>query len=386
MELTGLSAASTFGAVLGRTVANGKRADYQALRQLPAPLSASVAYGAAGRALGLSQIAEVCQDTELFAAAHAWLELATERGRDESVFEAPAAGVTPAVTGRHSVLHREPGVAFARAIVALRAHDVIEANAAIEDLAVLAAAQHTFRDVSFGKAGLALAVCNLADMPQVGAAVNGLRENVHRCARGLYDVLIADPDVLHGADAVTREKARSIAHGSAGCVLALLRLSHVLGIKPDAEITESLVTLATSCAPASIPESPSTVQRRNAFMASWCNGAAGWVHLWAAAAISLKSDHYLGMMEAAAEHTWTSEEKGWTLCCGAAGRAYALLKAAQVSGDARWIERARAVVTRALTTPLRFWRPDSLFKGELGLAVVIADFEQPARATMPVFG
>jgi serine/threonine-protein kinase len=89
----------------------------------------------------------------------------------------------------------------------------------------------------------------------------------------------------------------------------------------------------------------------------------------------------------AAEASWAHPEHSATLCCGAAGQAYAMLIAHQVSGDTRWISRAHELAARAAREAGTRWcLPNSLWKGDVGIALLAADLECPRNACMPLFG
>ena len=75
-----------------------------------------------------------------------------------------------------------------------------------------------------------------------------------------------------------------------------------------------------------------------------------------------------------------------TLCCGLAGRAYALLNFYRHTNETLWLDRARDLALRAARVgniPEEYRH--SLYKGEFGLAVLAADLEEPNEATMPFF-
>jgi lantibiotic modifying enzyme len=75
----------------------------------------------------------------------------------------------------------------------------------------------------------------------------------------------------------------------------------------------------------------------------WCHGAPGIV---SALGDLLPDDLLLG----GAEHTWRTGPlvKGPGLCHGTAGNGYALLRTWAVTGDERWLERARGFAAAAL--------------------------------------
>lgn len=83
---------------------------------------------------------------------------------------------------------------------------------------------------------------------------------------------------------------------------------------------------------------------------------------------------------------WEATDRFPDLCCGLAGRAYALLALHRVTGDAGWLARARELARRVgapfpRTTAGRL----SLYKGALGAALLAQDLESPTRSCHPFF-
>jgi hypothetical protein len=125
---------------------------------------------------------------------------------------------------------------------------------------------------------------------------------------------------------------------------------------------------------------------RGATMSGWCNGSAGYVFLWTLAARMAGSSRYTNLAVGAAWDAWDAPDPSLSLCCGLAGRAYALLNLYRATGDSVWLERARTLAGRGAvhgTAPAD--KAHCLWKGELGLAVLAADLEQPDSARMPFF-
>ncbi|MFN2449118.1 MAG: LanC-like protein [Candidatus Baltobacteraceae bacterium] len=105
----------------------------------------------------------------------------------------------------------------------------------------------------------------------------------------------------------------------------------------------------------------------------WCHGAPG-------AIISLSAyptvdRHIETLLKAGGEGIWRAGpiRKGPGLCHGTAGNGYALLRLAQRTGDAVWLERAQRFAMHAIEQAAR-WRVEfgmrsySLWTGELGVA------------------
>ena len=75
-----------------------------------------------------------------------------------------------------------------------------------------------------------------------------------------------------------------------------------------------------------------------------------------------------------------------TLCCGLAGQAYALLLAHQVTGDTDWLARAEDLAWNGVREASgRSSLPNSLWKGDVGLALLTHDVEQPDGASLALF-
>src|SRR5262249_18253704 len=96
---------------------------------------------------------------------------------------------------------------------------------------------------------------------------------------------------------------------------------------------------------------------------------------------------WLRLAQGAGWHAWEDPgPNGHSLCCGLAGRAYALLALYRCTGDAVWLDRARELGRRAVGSAAAGGTvPHSLYKGPVGVARLAADLEQPAAACMPLF-
>ena len=119
------------------------------------------------------------------------------------------------------------------------------------------------------------------------------------------------------------------------------------------------------------------------------------VHLWTLAHELLKDERYLLLAEKSAWYAWEAESQIGNLCCGLSGQAYASLKLHQHTAEKAWLHRAQAQAQKAATVigempagngyEQLVVRAESLYKGELGVAVLAADLENPEFALMPFF-
>jgi serine/threonine-protein kinase len=95
---------------------------------------------------------------------------------------------------------------------------------------------------------------------------------------------------------------------------------------------------------------------------------------------------YAALAEGAAWNAWEDPSRNASLCCGLAGRAYALLNLHKHSGGSEWLARARDLAERAAQEASRLTDPlYNLYKGEIGIAALAADLARPEQAAMPLF-
>jgi hypothetical protein len=121
-------------------------------------------------------------------------------------------------------------------------------------------------------------------------------------------------------------------------------------------------------------------------MPGWCNGSAGQVFLFTLAHRLLGDKEWLQLAELSAWNTWDEPRGPSDLCCGSAGRAYALLNLYRHTGATEWLSRSRQLANHAAATATSTsQRTNALWKGELGIAVLIADLASPENARMPFF-
>jgi serine/threonine-protein kinase len=121
-------------------------------------------------------------------------------------------------------------------------------------------------------------------------------------------------------------------------------------------------------------------------MPGWCNGSAGFVHLWTLAERLLGGVEYGELARRAALNACEEPSNLGDLCCGAAGRSYAMLNLYRQTGDGLWLQRAHDLANKAVTF-IEQWslQRDSLYKGEIGVALLIAELERPELSCMPLF-
>ena len=110
------------------------------------------------------------------------------------------------------------------------------------------------------------------------------------------------------------------------------------------------------------------------------------MHLMNLAERSLGNEVFGRIAARAALHAYEAPTDIADLCCGAAGRAYAMLDMFRHTGERQWLTRAHALAERAVGLADRgFLARSSLYKGEVGVALLLADLDRPELSCMPLF-
>lgn len=369
-------------AVMGRLAAPGELF----ASGLAAP-TASAMHGGAGLAYALLRLAEVRDDEALLAAADLWSTRAVSAVGSSEAFWSPQLELVPEAFDAGSFYHHASGVHCVQALVAGARGDDRAQRLAVASFMASAAGPCRQVDVAFGRAGLLLG-CSLTlegVLPPTGA--EPLRALGDTLRDSLWIELDGQPPLPEGAEL----RLLGAAHGWAGYLYAVLRWSAASATPPPAGLEQRLEQLAALGRPVGRglrwPVEPGAAGPDAALAASWCNGAAGYAQLWTLAHRRLGDERYWRLAQLAA---WSAYEGGSAapsnLCCGFAGRVYALLGLFRHSGEAAWLARASRLAELAATgVRVGSLRRDSLYQGEVGVALLAADLQAPEHARMPLF-
>ena len=358
-------------------------------QQGPASPRASVNYGYAGIAYAAYRIACARDDAGLFALADAWAEraAATARAEASDAFYSAEIQITPETVGQVSPFHTGSGIAAVQALLASARGDNVGLDAALNRYLQDTSSVCTNPDLTLGNGSVLLGLILLLES-------NGPVMPPQLLQRGneLNSVLL---DVLDQEPAIGSSAAVSylgIAHGWAGLLYAMLRWHQLTRGKLAGNIENRLRELAgwarltRNGARWPVQGTPGSIT-----MPGWCNGSAGYVHLWTLAHRIYGEASYLDLAEKAAMDAFEVAGGGHGLCCGFAGQAYAQLNLYRHSGEQRWLRQARILAQKASEAGNGFhalrWEglPHSLYKGDIGVAVLVAEMEKPETAAMPFF-
>lgn len=345
--------------------------------------TASVTHGAAGVAAALLQRARREDDPRLLEAADAWLcraeaDLGQERAFHSVGLELDAQRVGPA-----SVYYGAPGVHLVRALIAQAMGDERNELAALRELHRAARLPSSVLDLTMGLAGLLHGATLVAVGHPDGSGPAGP-------AAGLLGELgeVAGARLQAGIRTDGMEYL-GMAHGMAGALFAALSWNEAVGGAVPGWCEVELDALAARAQPHGRGvrwPMRTAASGHQTYMESWCHGGPGMVYLWLAAARSTGRAAYLDLAEQAGWAAWEEQRDGGTLCCGAAGKGFALLRLAGATGDRAWTDRAVALAERAWNqTCDPVDHHASLFQGRVGAALLLTELGYEGSARFPLF-
>jgi serine/threonine-protein kinase len=352
--------------------------------------SASVNFGSAGLAYALLRIAQQREDSSLLAVADVWSEAALREieSLGPAAFTAPDLEMSPELIGRASFYHSFPGPLCVAALVAESRFDEIRLARLVKRFAAAAAADDARAELVFGTAGPLLGCSLLLDAigPVPGDERTVLSALGNQLSEGILGRLARQPGIGEATD----PRSLGVAHGWAGVLYAALQWAQVSRSAVPADLHARLEQLADLAQPVgrglAWPVSARGRPDSGGMRPTWCNGAAGHLHLWLLAHELLGDPRYLSLARGAAWTVYEAPSSGGDLCCGSAGRAYALLRYFRRDGGQIWLDRANQLADHAAQAIRQHHlRKYSLYRGEVGVCLLAADLGAPDEARMPLF-
>ncbi|HEY6971562.1 MAG TPA: lanthionine synthetase LanC family protein [Candidatus Angelobacter sp.] len=353
----------------------------------------SVTFGAAGIAYALYRIACQRSDSALLSLADVWCSRAAFDPDTRESYYNPELEITPETVGLISPYHTLSGVHAVQTLVSHAMCDVASQAAALQGFIEVSQKPCDNLDLALGRSGTLLLASLLLDTLEDGdVPIEPLLDFGNHTMNSIWREIEKQPAVREG----TKITYLGIAHGWAGILYAALNWHRSSSAKLPSDFEERLQQLADCAEPARrglrwpcvLPQGRQG--GRASYMPGWCNGSAGHIFLLTAAHGVFHEDSYLRLAEWAAWHAWESRDSISNLCCGLAGQAYGLLNFYKHTGENVWLERAKELAARAAEwdtssyAALKFV-PESLYKGEMGVALLAAELSAPQTACMPFF-
>ncbi|MFV0460715.1 MAG: lanthionine synthetase LanC family protein [Actinomycetales bacterium] len=342
-------------------------------------LGVPVDRGAAGVAWFLLRVAQLRGRADLLDEADLWCARANSRRDDQDAFPPEDAR---AVIGPASMLHRAAGVDAVQAFIQHARGDLTGLRHAVGSLHRHARIPSPDAvDLTLGSSGAAVMLAGLLDAVRSTRTMDPAE--LHQAGTELLTRLDA---VLTGASSpgLTRTQPASYAHGWPGIAEAYLRTSQALGSAVPPPVHDRLTRIADDLSVAAMTAARAPLGTPP----SWCNGSAGWIQALVCLHTHLGRDDLLDAAVAAAHHAVQHPARHPHVCCGLAGRAASVAGLYRVTGSEHWLDRARRLASMAWHEAEQ--NPDdqplSLFRGRLGVVLVLEELRHPEAMAFPVFG
>jgi hypothetical protein len=363
-----------------------------AAQSLRAP-RCSVNYGAAGIAYFLCRLACLRGDAQLLAAADVWSSWAAAEAKAPGAFHNDQLHIVEEVVGPVSPYHTATGIHATQALISHAMSDSQSSQEALLAFVAAASVPCPNLDLTLGQSGV-LTVCALL-LEAFSDSGSTRVESLFALGRSIARSLEATLGGCGSMPECTDVSWLGVAHGWAGIIYAMLRWEEASGesagwvaarleeLADHAQVRDGKASWPYRATTASSEQSPT----------AWCHGNSGYVHLWLLADAVRGGSRYAHLARQAGAGIWESwdrpaagREDPGTLCCGSAGKAYALLALHRSTQDEVWLDRARNLTEAAVRVWRRggMWR-GSLYKGDVGVALLVAEIEQPKHARMPLF-
>jgi serine/threonine-protein kinase len=357
-------------------------------RALDPPIC-SVNYGAAGVAYMYYRLACIRDSTELLSRADLWCAWAAQHSGDPRAFYSPKLELGQDTVGAVSLYHTLCGVHCVQALVCQCLGNLGDFQRAVNDF--IAASSHVCENLELtaGRCSVLVGAALLNDV--IPADADAIRQPLLAFGNAVLSELDTRIASLAPMQDCREVKWLGMAHGWAGLLYAILRWCKSSARAVPPWLCWRMDELAAYAEPMegrlSWRRRPCDAPAGDQAWPGWCHGSAGFVQLWSLAHQVFPGGHYLELAEQAAKHVWesTARQSG-SLCCGLTGEAYSLLRVYKDTGDAKWVDRARTLALRglAMANPTSLI-PGSLYKGDIGLCLLVSDLSAPNGSAMPMF-
>jgi eukaryotic-like serine/threonine-protein kinase len=357
-------------------------------RSLSSP-TCSVNYGSAGIAYFYYRMACIRDDAELLSTADLWATRALREIHDKNAFSSSDLGISESTVGKISLYHSPTGVHLVRALIFHAMGDISNLKKALNDFIVASKQPCQNLDLTLGMSSLLIGCSILLETFEDG---NGLTNEIKILGKEIL-VNIWDQIKNYNKIGIAPELPYiGLAHGWAGIIYASLRWCWIS--KQDRPSTlqnrlNELVALVQTkgkiaCWPLKLGSTES--------WPGWCHGSSGYIYLLLLAGSITGCSYYLDLALKAGQHIWeyskliSNNEVVGQLCCGTAGQSYALLELYKYTNNKKWLRRAKVLgsISKKLT-PSYHHTSNSLYRGDIGIALLLADLNNPRNSCMPMF-
>jgi serine/threonine protein kinase len=342
----------------------------------------SVNFGAAGIAYMFFRMALLKEDPTFMALAEVWANRAGDyMQQGDNAFYASDMEITKESVGTSSIYHSASGVHLVQSMINRNFSQATLLARSATNFITIAGQDCHKSDLTLGTASTLLGCALLyEEMKNRFSDLEILRSLAERRLNELAAICMEN--VMAGNES----NYFGMAHGWAGVIYAAAKWCHVTGTHLPGPILEKIIWLQDKVIIDNKVARWPIMDGEPSSWTGWCHGSAGYVFLWTMLYKLTGEMKYMALAEQVARHFIPANHNVAQLCCGTAGEAYALLNLYNTTQDIKYLQWAKQKSAWALknwSNPSH--KANSLYKGEIGIAILFAELENPAAARMPLF-
>lgn len=354
-----------------------------------APPTCSVNYGYTGIAYFYYRMASIRGDPILLSTSDLWITRALQESNQHNAFYNHELSITENTVGKISLYHSPTGLHCVRALIAYFLGDITNLKKAVNDFIVTSRQSYNNLDMTLGLSSVLLGCSILLETLEESHI-----ELVNQIIIHGNKILDEIWNKIDSYDTIGIEKGLpylGLAHGWAGILYASLRWYLTSRQSPHPTLGKRLIELYRLAQIDNTVANWPLYKESNKSRTGWCHGSSGYVHLWLLANCMFDDQIYFDMAIKAGEHIWKHSKNTFSsigqLCCGLAGQSYSFLELYKYTSDIKWLKRAKILGYKSeRLAKSSHHLPNSLYKGEIGIALLLADLDNPNEACMPMFG
>jgi len=346
-------------------------------------------YGEAGIAYALYRYSLIADSASHLSLAEKWIKKAFLNTTKEDAFSNPNFEEDNELNIEYSIYNHILGLYGVSAFISYAKGDFLMVNQSIDRmLNILDNNEEKGEDLVLDSLGVALLFIHLLQRDVAKIIDN---EKQIRMEQKIEKIL--SPLLENEKNRIKKSTNLGMAHGVAGHLYVILKWYEYKKESPKESFFQRLNELIEQKIPYGsghcIPWQ-TTKQSKFNTMSGWCNGSSGIVMLLCEVVKITKREIYLETIQKFIWHVWEDSASTPNLCCGLAGRAYALAYYSVITEHTLWHRRALYLLERAIKESKKIESEEmpkhSLYKGELGVALSAYEIINSREYSMPFFG
>ena len=349
--------------------------------------TASVNYGAAGIAYMFYRMALAESDASLLSLADVWANRAAHYINDpEKGFYSKEIDITPETVGDTSIYHSASGVYLVQALISKEMGDYNIYYRSVMNFIYTATQPCENLDLTLGRSATLTACAILFE--NLLAINDDLKNELIIAGNATLKSIWEAIDDYAPVGIENRIQYNGIAHGWAGILYAVVKWCVIANQPIPTKFFHRVEELLSQGIVEENLMRWNLTSDNKVSWPGWCHGSAGYIFLWTALYNFTNDEKYLFTAEKTAKHFLASQKESsvCNLCCGGAGECYALLNLYNVTHNNFYLNEAKQLARKMLPHAYSGqMRNNSLYKGDVGVGVLLTELAYPEFARMPLF-